>query len=68
LAICFALERYPIIRLPADIYYIDRLPVEVGWGDISWILAGALALTLVSTFYPAVKASKLDPVAALRYE
>lgn len=68
LAICFALQRYPIIRLPADIYYIDRLPVDVGWGDVGWILTGALALTLVSTLYPAVKASKLDPVAALRYE
>lgn len=68
LSVCFLLKEYPIIRLPADIYYIDRLPVEVAWSDISWIIAGALVLTLGATFYPARKAAALDPVEALRYE
>ena len=68
LTVCFLLEKYPLIHLPPDIYYIDRLPIDVGWGDVTWITAGAFVLTLLSTLYPAAKASRLDPVEALRYE
>ena len=68
LTVCFLLKEYPIIQLPADIYYIDRLPVDVGWTDVTWIVTGALVLTLLATFYPCVKAARLDPVEALRYE
>lgn len=68
LAVCFLLEKYPVIHLPPDIYYIDRLPIDVGWSDVTWITAGAFVLTLLSTLYPAAKASRLDPVETLRYE
>ena len=68
LTICFLLKKYPIIRLPSDIYYIDRLPVDVGWNDITWIFSGAMVLVLLSTLYPASHAARLDPVSALRYE
>ncbi len=68
LGVCFLLERYPIIQLPSDIYYIDRLPVEVSWNDVSWVVASAAILALLSTLYPATQAGRLDPVAALRYE
>lgn len=68
LSLCGLLKRYQFIKLPQDIYYLDRLPVSVSWSDILFIILAALVITLISTVYPAAKAAGLKPVEALRYE
>jgi lipoprotein-releasing system permease protein len=68
LGLCHVLETYKLIRLPADIYFIDTLPVHVEWGDIGIIVASVLAIAALSTLFPAWKASRLDPVDAIRSE
>ena len=68
LGICHVLERYQLIRLPGDIYFIDTLPVKVEWGDLGAIVVAVLVIAALSTLYPAWKASRLHPVEAIRDE
>ncbi len=67
--LCLLLKKYQFIRLPADIYYIDRMPVSLElWPDILVIVSSAFLITLVATIYPAYKASRMNTIEALRYE
>ncbi|MFO7930131.1 MAG: lipoprotein-releasing ABC transporter permease subunit [Desulfosalsimonas sp.] len=67
LAGCFLLERYQFVDLPGDVYYFTTLPVEVQVADVAVIVAAALVICFLATLYPARKASRLNPVEALRY-
>jgi lipoprotein-releasing system permease protein len=54
--------------LSPDIYYISFLPSELKASDVIKISLLSLALGLLSTVYPAWRASKVQPAEALRYE
>ncbi|WP_028842459.1 lipoprotein-releasing ABC transporter permease subunit [Thermodesulfovibrio yellowstonii] len=68
LILCEIVRSYDIVKLPADVYYLSKLPVKVKVLDIVLICASALFISLVSTIYPAHRASKINPVEILRYE
>ncbi len=54
--------------LAADVYFISDLPSELDWNDVSRIGGIALALSLISTVYPAWMAAQTAPAEALRYD
>ncbi len=54
--------------LDPGIYYISELPSDLHWDDVWTIVGVAFALGLLSTLYPAWRASRLQPAEALRYE
>ena len=51
--------------LSGDIYFIDFLPSELHWQDVLSVLATALVLSLLASWYPARRASKIDPARVL---
>jgi lipoprotein-releasing system permease protein len=52
----------------SDVYFLSRLPAKVDWIEVSAIVAFALGMSMLCTLPPAWRASRLDPVEALRYE
>ncbi|MFT4465462.1 MAG: lipoprotein-releasing ABC transporter permease subunit LolE [Sodalis sp. (in: enterobacteria)] len=51
--------------LSGDIYFIDFLPTELHWVDVTSVLATALLLSLLASWYPARRASRIDPARVL---
>ncbi len=64
---CALLKRYKFIELPGDIYYFTTLPVRLELFDVFIIVFATMIICFIAALYPAVQASKLDPVEALRY-
>ncbi|HWZ89002.1 MAG TPA: FtsX-like permease family protein, partial [Polyangiaceae bacterium] len=56
------------VRLDPDVYYVDKLPINVEWSDFTLVALAALLITTIATIYPAVAASRLRPVDGIRYE
>lgn len=51
--------------LSGDIYFVDFLPSQVIAGDVFLVSGTAIALSLLATWYPASRASKLNPASVL---
>jgi len=62
------IDKYKLIQLPGDIYFISTVPIKLSAGDIVAVALVALLICFMTTFYPAWRASRLIPVEAIRYE
>ncbi|WP_162063128.1 lipoprotein-releasing ABC transporter permease subunit LolE [Vibrio taketomensis] len=51
--------------LSGDIYFVDFLPSQVMMGDVALVSLTAIILSLLATWYPASRASQLNPAAVL---
>ncbi|HET9949135.1 MAG TPA: ABC transporter permease [Longimicrobiales bacterium] len=68
LLLSWLLDRYELIRIPPDVYFVDHLPVQIQWLDTLLIVGGSILIAFVATIYPALQASRLEPVEAIRHE
>lgn len=62
---CLLLEKVGL-RLDERIFYIEKLPVVLDWGEVGLIAGAAVVITYLATIYPAMTAAVLRPVEGLR--
>ncbi len=66
--LAMALDRYDLIQIPPDIYLLDHLPVNLKPLEVAIIALASIVVAVAATVYPAIQASRLDPVEAIRHE
>ena len=64
----WALTRFKLIALDPQVYFIDRLPIQIAITDVMWIVGSSLGIAMLATLWPARQASRLFPVEAIRHE
>lgn len=60
------LDRWQLVRLPGQVFFVDYIPFLVRPRDLAMILAVTLGLALLASLYAAGRAAHLDPVKAMR--
>ena len=68
LVIAWALDTFEIIKIPAEVYFVEKLPVSIHAADVGMIVGVSLLIAFLATIYPALQASRLQPVRAIRHE
>jgi lipoprotein-releasing system permease protein len=64
----FLIDHFKLIKIAADVYFIDHLPVATYPGDVVSIVFASMAIAALATVYPARQAASLYPVEAIRHE
>ena len=64
----FLSSTFNISLFPEEIYFLSKMPTEINPTSILIISACSIGITIIVSIYPAIKASKLDPVQGLKYE
>jgi putative ABC transport system permease protein len=64
----WVLGTFDIIDLPKDVYPTATLPLDLNISDFFMIVSGAFVIVVLSSFYPAKKASEVDILTVLRNE
>jgi len=59
---------FNISLFPEEIYFLSKMPSEINFYSIFIISICSIVITIIVSIFPAIKASKLDPVKSLKYE
>jgi lipoprotein-releasing system permease protein len=64
----FLSNTFNIELFPEEIYFLSTMPSEINLTSIFIISLSSILITILVSIFPAIKASKLDPVKGLQYE
>ncbi|MBS3819875.1 lipoprotein-releasing ABC transporter permease subunit [bacterium] len=65
---CWLANTFQLIKVPVDIYQISYVPFYIKPLDMGLIIGVTLLVSFLSTLFPSYRASRVDPVDALKYE
>ena len=64
----FLSNTFNISLFPEEVYFLSKMPSEINPTSITIISLCSIFITVIVSIFPAIKASKLDPVKGLKYE
>ena len=64
----FLSDVFNISLFPEEIYFLSSMPSEINPTSIFLISLCSILITILVSIFPALKAAKLDPIKALKYE
>ena len=64
----FLSNTFNISLFPEEIYFLSSMPSEINLLSIFIISFCSILITIIVSIFPALKAAKLDPIKALKYE
>ena len=64
----FLSEAFNLSLFPEEIYFLSKMPSEINFKSIFLIGLCSIIITSIVSIFPAIKASKMDPVKSLKYE
>jgi lipoprotein-releasing system permease protein len=64
----YMIGRYHLIHLPADMFMVSAVPVELNPWNFVLVAVATILLCMLASVYPALQAARLRPVEVIRYE
>jgi lipoprotein-releasing system permease protein len=69
--VCWIITRYELVSFPpeiAEVYFVSSIPFVTRPVDLAIIAAFSLVVSFLATILPSMRAARLNPIEALRYE
>lgn len=69
--VCWVLTRYELVAFPpeiAEVYFVSSIPFVTQVRDLATIAVFSVSVSFFATILPSLRAARLNPIEALRYE